>query len=332
MTEKKKFRAFRIDSREGNPQGKLTTLRKKDLNSGDVVLALSHSSINYKDALAGMGKGQILRRFPLIGGIDLAGTVVSSKNKAFKPGDDVLMTGSGLSETRDGGYSEFQRVDSKWLIPLPNGLSLKESMILGTAGFTAALSLHRMEQVGLNPEMGPLVVTGATGGVGSIAVDLFTQAGYDVHAISGKTDQFDYLQALGAKQCISRHDIEWGVRPMESAIWAGALDNVGGKMLSALTRVILPWGAIASCGLAGGIDLNTTVMPFIIRGINLLGINSSGCPMEIRRTVWEHLADDWKPAHLDKIHTATASLTELTPHFQSMLKGESLGRTLVEIS
>ncbi|MFU8877240.1 MAG: oxidoreductase, partial [Wenzhouxiangellaceae bacterium] len=300
-------------------------------SEGDVVIRVAYSSVNYKDALAATGKGKILRSFPLNGGIDAAGTVVRSESDRFAEGDEVVITGCGLSEKRDGGYSQYLRVPSKWLVPLPAGLTLREAMVLGTAGFTAALSLWRMQSVGQTPEMGPIVVTGASGGVGSLAIDILTRAGFEAQAISGKLDHFDWLHELGATQCISRHDLYWGENPLESAHWAGAIDSVGGDMLAGLTRVIKPWGAIASCGMAGGIGVRTTVMPFIIRGISLLGINSAGCPYEIREQLWQRLAGDWKPAHLDRIENAEVGLDGLAEVFDNALAGGSLGRTLVRL-
>lgn len=327
-----KFRAFRIRDDEDGYRAAVENQSIDDQNDADVIVRVHYSSINYKDALAGTGKGKILRKFPLNGGIDAAGEVVHSDSEHFAAGDPVIITGSGLSETLDGGYAEYLRAPSEWLIPCPDELSLQEAMILGTAGFTAALSLYRMEANGQLPDMGPIVITGATGGVGSLAVDIFTTAGYEVHAISGKRDRFDWLESLGATQCIDRHGIDWGTRPMESTRWAGALDNVGGETLSALTRVIKPWGSIASCGLAGGIGLETTVMPFIIRGISLLGINSSGCPYALRREIWSRLATDWKPAHLETIHSGEVGLEDLAEVFPEMLAGGSLGRRTVRIA
>ena len=327
----KKFSAYRIDESESGHQSGLEQISLKDLNEGEVVIKTAYSSVNYKDALAGTGKGPILRRFPLVGGIDIAGHVVSSKDKRFKEGDSVLVTGSDLSENRDGGYAEYQRLDARWVVPLPNGLSLREAMGIGTAGFTAALSLWRMEQLGQSPDAGPVVVTGATGGVGMLAIDLLTQAGYDAHAITGKVDEFEFLTSIGARQCISRHDLVWGEKPLESAHWAGAIDNVGGDMLSGLTRVIKPWGNIASCGLAGGAGLRSTVMTFIIRGVSLIGINSSGCPYTIRKELWDRLAKDWKPAQLDRIITNEIKLDELEATFDKMMAGKSFGRTVVKI-
>lgn len=323
------FRAFRIHQDGKQHRSGLEELRLGDLSEGELVLRSAWSSVNYKDALAGTGQGKILRQFPLVGGIDVAGHVVASQDPRFKEGDAVLVTGSGLSETRDGGYSEYVRVESGSAVPLPHGLSLREAMILGTAGFTAGLALHRMLANGQVPEQGPIVVTGASGGVGTLAIDVFTRAGFEVHAITGKPEHFDFLRELGAKQCISRQGLYWGQRPLETARWAGAVDNVGGDTLSGLTRVIHPYGSIACCGLAGGTELHTTVMPMIIRGVSLLGIASAGTPYPLRRQVWDRLAQDWKPAHLEKIATQEATLDELPPVFARMLAGGSLGRTLV---
>ncbi|HWT16439.1 MAG TPA: YhdH/YhfP family quinone oxidoreductase [Patescibacteria group bacterium] len=330
MTLPDRFRAYRIHAEGKSARGRIDDVTLDDLQPGEVVIKTAYSSVNYKDALAGSGQGRILRRYPLVGGIDVAGHVVQSSDPSFREGDAVLVTGCGLSETRDGGYSEFARIESRWAIPLPSGLSLREAMILGTAGFTAALSLYRMEANGQSPDMGPIVVTGATGGVGMLAIDLLATAGYEVHAISGKPDQFDALIALGAKQCIARHHLDLGQRPLETARWAGAIDNVGGDMLAALTRVIQPYGNIASCGLAASAELHTTVMPFIIRGVSVLGIASAGTAFTLRRTLWERLASMWKPKHLETILTKSVNLDELDVVFARMLSGGSFGRTLVQ--
>jgi acrylyl-CoA reductase (NADPH) len=331
MTQPDTFSAFRIHADKASHRAGVEEMKTDGLSAGDVVIKVAYSSVNYKDALAGSGKGKILRQSPLNGGIDASGTVVSSSDPNFKEGDEVLCTGSGLSETRDGGYAEYARLDSKWTIPLPKGLSLREAMVLGTAGFTAALSLYRMKQNGQVPEMGPIVVTGATGGVGQLAIDILTRAGYEAHAISGKIEHFDDLIALGAKQCISTKDLYWGQRPLESTKWAGAIDNVGGDLLSGLTRVIHPYGNIASCGNAAAIELQTTVMPFILRGVSLLGIASAGTARNIRDEIWQHLASDWKPAHLDRIATNEVTLDQLSGVFDKMTSGASFGRTVVKI-
>ncbi len=325
------FKAFRIHNDDQGYRAGIEEMRVDELSAGEVLVKAAWSSVNFKDALAGTGKGKILRQYPLNGGIDVAGYIAESRDPAFKEGDAVLCTGCGLSETRDGGYAEYVRLESKWTIPLPTGLSLRESMIIGTAGFTAALSLYRMQQNAQTPELGPIVVTGATGGVGMLAIDILTRAGYSAHAITGKSDQFDFLIELGAKQCVARKELFWGQRPLENAHWAGAIDNVGGEMLAGLTRVIQPYGNIAICGNAGGIELATTVMPFILRGVSLLGIASTATARSIRDDIWHHLADDWKPANLDKIATREVVFDEIAPIFSKMLAGESFGRTIVRI-
>ncbi len=332
MKPESSFKAFRIHADKNSHRAGIEEMRVDDLSPGEVVIKVAYSSVNYKDALAGSGKGKILRQSPLNGGIDVSGSVVASTDPAFKEGDDVLCTGSGLSETRDGGYAQYARLESAWTISLPKGLSLHDAMVIGTAGFTAALSLYRMKQNGQTPQMGPIVVTGASGGVGSLALDILTQAGFEAHAISGKIEHFDDLIALGAKQCISTKDLYWGRRPLETSKWAGAIDNVGGDMLAGLTRVIHPYGNIASCGNAAAIELQTTVMPFILRGLSLLGIASAGTARNIRDEIWKHLASDWKPAHLDRIATREIGLDGLPSVFDNMMSGASFGRTVVKIA
>ncbi|MET0288381.1 MAG: YhdH/YhfP family quinone oxidoreductase [Pseudoxanthomonas sp.] len=325
-----RFNAFRVHHDDAGHHSGIASISLDDLNAGDVVIKSAWSSVNYKDALAGTGKGKILRRFPLVGGIDTAGHVVASTNKAFREGDEVLVTGCGLSETRDGGYSEYTRMPSEWVIPLPKGLDLRESMVLGTAGFTAALALFRMRENRQTPELGPLAVTGATGGVGSLAVDIFSKAGFEVHAISGKTEQHDYLKSIGAT-CVLGRDALATQRPMESARFGGGLDNVGGPMLVSLLAQTTPYGNVATAGLAATADMAATVMPFIIRGVSLLGVASAGTARDIRESVWQLLADAWKPRHLDRICTREATLQALPQIFDSMLEGQSLGRTVIRI-
>lgn len=324
------FRAFRIHSDADGYRAGIETLSLDTLSPGEIVLRAAHSSINYKDTLAGTGEGKILRRFPLVGGIDVAGHVVASSDPAFREGDAVLCTGCGLSETRDGGYSEIVRLESNWAIPLPTGLSLRESMILGTAGFTAGLALHRMLENGQTPTLGPIAVSGASGGVGSLAVAIFSKAGYEVHAISGKPEHAGYLRALGASQVLSREAVATR-RPMDSVRFGGALDNVGGPMLASLLAQTAPYGNVASCGLAGSHALEATVMPFIIRGVSLLGIASAGTARPVREKVWAGLAGEWKPAALDAICTRQVGLDELAEVFPGMLAGGSVGRTLVNL-
>ncbi len=324
------FNAFRIHNDDTGYRSGIEAIALDGLNPGEVVIKTAYSSVNYKDALAGTGEGRILRRFPLVGGIDVAGHVVASTDPAFKEGDAVLVTGSGLSETRDGGYADYARLDAKWVIPLPTGLSLRESMILGTAGFTAALALYRMRENRQTPDLGPLAVTGATGGVGSLAVDIFSRAGFEVHAISGKPENAAYLTSIGATEVLGR-DALATARPMESARFGGGLDNVGGPMLASLLAQTTPYGNVASAGLAASADLPITVMPFIIRGVSLLGVASAGTARDIREQVWQHLASDWKPRHLETICTRETTLEGLPEVFRTMLDGRSFGRTLVRM-
>ncbi|MGK2927196.1 MAG: oxidoreductase [Lysobacterales bacterium] len=326
-----RFRAYRVRNDDEGYRGGVESVSLDELSDGDVTVRVSYSGINYKDALAGTGKGKIMRSYPMVGGIDVAGTVISSAAERFAAGDEVLVTGAGLSETRDGGFAEYLRLDSKWMIPLPQGLSALEAMTIGTAGFTAALSLYRMEISGQRPEQGPIVVTGATGGVGSVAIDILSNAGYEVHAISGKEEHFGWLAALGAEECISRHELEWSGKPLDSARWAGAIDCVGGDMLAGICAAIKPWGNVAACGLAGGIGLKTTVMPFIIRGVSLIGIDSPLCPYPIREAVWAKLAGAWKPRQLDLIRNRVVGLDDLNGIFGDMLEGNSLGRIVVKL-
>lgn len=326
-----RFEAFRIHNDEDGYRAGVETVSLDELSGGDVTIRAHYSSVNYKDALAGTGKGKIASVFPVTGGIDVVGEVVTSEDERYGEGDLVLVTGCRQSQQRDGGYSEYLRLESESVVPLPDGLTTREAMIIGTAGFSAALGLYRMEALGQHPDMGPILVTGATGGVGSFAIDIFTTAGYEVHAITGKVSEFDYLESLGATQCISRHDLHWGQKPLEKARWAGAFDNVGGDMLSGLTRVIDFYGNIACCGLAGGHTLQTTVMPFILRGVSLVGVSSENCPYDIRAKLWERLATGWKPRHLESICQREISLSGLPDIFEEMLAGKSAGRTIVKL-
>jgi putative YhdH/YhfP family quinone oxidoreductase len=330
MTIPARFNAFRIHSDDAGYRSGIEEISLDQLAAGEIVIRTAYSSVNFKDALAGTGQGKILRRFPLVGGIDVAGHVVASTDSKFMEGDRVIVTGCGLSETRDGGYSEYARLEARWAIRLPTGLNLRESMILGTAGFTAALALYRMLDNRQAPELGPLAVTGATGGVGSLAVDIFSRAGFEVHAISGKPEHAGYLKAIGASEVLGR-DALATARPMETARFGGGLDNVGGPMLASLLAQTAPYGNVASAGLAASPALDATVMPFIIRGVSLLGIASAGTARDIREAVWQHLAGDWKPAHLDRICTREVTLEQLPDVFATMLAGGSLGRTLVKL-
>ncbi|MCG8429376.1 MAG: oxidoreductase [Chromatiales bacterium] len=322
-------KAFRIHNDDGQHRASIEDVTFDDLGEGDVLIKTRFSSVNYKDALAGTGKGKILRSFPLNGGIDSCGDVVDSSDPRFSNGDQVIVTSYGLSVYHNGGYSEYLRVPADWVVKLPDGLGPFEAMVLGTAGFTAGLACYRMEQNGQRPDQGPIIVTGATGGVGSLAIDIFSQRGYEVVAVSGKPEMSDYLKQIGAARVIGRDEISPGQRPLEKGLWAGAVDNVGGEMLANLTRTMQPWGNIASIGLAGGFDLNTTVMPFIIRGVSLLGIDSQECPADIRQTVWNLLATDYRPRHLETIVDKVVTLEELPEVFEQMLSGKTKGRVVV---
>ena len=326
------FRAYRINEEDGKIVAGFQELKLDDLTEGNVVVRVSHSTINYKDALAATGKGKILRRYPLNGGIDLAGVVISSEVEEFQPGTEVLVNGCGLSETVDGGYSEIARVDSKSLVALPDGMSAFEVMQIGTAGYTAALAIHRMEQNGQLPDGGPIVVTGATGGVGSIAIDMLSGRGYEAVALTGKASAEAYLCEIGASRVLLRDDLDLGKRPMEKTEWAGAIDNLGGDYLTWLTRTVDYGGNIASIGLAASHELNTTVLPFILRAVCLLGINSVDTPNELRRAVWNRIGSDLKPQHLDTIASRTISFDELPDAFQAYVEGTVTGRTVIEIS
>ena len=325
------FPAFRIRNDDAGYRSGIESASLEELSPGEVLIQVAWSSVNYKDALAGTGKGKILRSFPLVGGIDVAGHVVASTDAKFREGDPVLVTGCGLSETRDGGYAAYARLPAEWVVALPRGLDLRESMVLGTAGFTAALALYRMRENRQRPELGPLAVTGATGGVGSLAVAIFSKAGYEVHAISGKADQAAWLESLGASQVLGRDALD-AKRALESVRFGGGLDNVGGPMLVSLLAQTAAYGNVASAGLAATPSLDAlTVMPFILRGVSLLGIGSAGTARDIRDDIWALLADEWKPARLDAICTREATLEQLPAVFDTMLAGGSRGRTVVRL-
>ena len=325
------FRAYRINKTDDGIAAGFEQMSVDDLTEGNVVIRVSHSTINYKDALAATGTAPILRKYPLNGGIDLAGTVESSDDADLQPGTPVLVNGCGLSETVDGGYAEYARVDSNSVVPIPEGMTAVETMQIGTAGYTAALAIHRMEQNGQRPENGPVVVTGATGGVGSIAIDMLDGRGYEVVAVTGKADEEDYLKRIGARRILLRDDIDFGRRPMERAEWAGAIDNLGGDYLAWLTRTMDYGGNIASIGLAASHKLETTVMPFILRAVCLLGINSVDTPRDLRLAVWSRIASDLRPRHLETIGSRAIGFDELPGAFQAYLDGSVTGRTVVEV-
>lgn len=326
------FKAYRINLTDDKKiVADFTQMKLDDLTAGEVIVHVQWSGINYKDALAATGRGKILRKYPLNGGIDLAGVVMRSSDVRFGEGDRVLACGGGLSETVDGGYSEIARLPADMLVPLPPAMDAREAMALGTAGFTAALAVVRMEQNGQTPTRGPVVVTGATGGVGSVAINLLASRGYDVVAFTGKQECHDYLRELGASDFIDRHSVEMGTRPLEKATWGGAVDNAGGETLAWLTRTVKPWGNIASIGLVSDFKLNTTVMPFILRGVSLLGINAVDLPVKLRDEIWARLAGDLKPDKMDKIAAREVELDELPGVFDGYMTGSNWGRTVVKV-
>ena len=327
----KKFRAFQINEKEERIVASFKELTISDLSEGNVIIKVTHSTINYKDALAATGKGKILRRYPLVGGIDLAGVVEETSSSDFSVGDSVLVNGCGLSETRDGGYAEYARVPAETVIAIPGNMDSRKVMQIGTAGYTAALAIHRMEQNGQHPELGPIVVTGATGGVGSLAIDMLSTRGYEVIAVTGKSNKMEYLKDLGAAKVIIRDDLDYGKRPLEKAVWAGAIDNLGGDMLAWLMRTVNYGGNIASIGLASSYKLDTTVMPLILRAVNLLGINSVDTPRELREAVWERIGADLCPQNLEIIAPKSISFEELPGTFDAFIEGRVIGRMVVNI-
>ncbi|MGF1642735.1 MAG: YhdH/YhfP family quinone oxidoreductase [Thiotrichales bacterium] len=298
---------------------------------GELSIRARYSAINYKDALAVTGTGKILRSLPMTPGIDVAGEVERSSDPRFEPGDPVLVTGRGMGERVDGAFAERVTVKADHVVALPTGMSLLEAAALGTAGFTAALALLRLLDNHQAPALGPLLITGASGGVGSIAVSLFAGQGYEVVALSGKPELADWLRGLGAQQVLLRHDLEMGERPLESARWGGAVDNLGGDTLAWITRTTKPMGNIAAIGLASGVELHTTVMPFILRGVSLIGIDSVNCPDTMRSTIWSRLAHDWKPPRLDAIVAGQLGLDEIEAYCQQMLAGKTHGRMVVRL-
>lgn len=325
------FDAFLIEKAGDAVRGRITRLTAERLDPGEVTIRVHYSSINYKDALAATGAGKIIRRFPCVGGIDLAGEVVESTDARFRPGDEVIATSFDIGVAHHGGYARYARMPAKWVLPLPAGLTLFEAMALGTAGFTAGLAIVRMEDNGLAPANGPVVVSGATGGVGGLAIDMLARLGYEVVALTGKTAEQDYLRGLGAAQVRLTSTIDPGkVRPLEAGLWAGAVDNVGGPILHWMLATMKPAGTVASIGNAASIKLDTTVFPFILRGVSLLGIDSGYMGFPTRQRVWDRLASDLKPRHLHEI-TRTVGLDALPSAFDDFLQGRVKGRTVVKI-
>jgi acrylyl-CoA reductase (NADPH) len=325
------FRAYRIFNEHNKIEGRIAALTLDELMPGEVVFQNAYSSVNYKDALAATGAGgKVIRKYPLVGGIDAAGVVLSSTDARFKTGDEVICTSYDFGVAHDGGFAQVCRVPADWVVPLPPGLSLFEAMALGTAGFTAGLAVELLELNGLAPDNGKVLVTGATGGVASLVIDMLAGKGYAVTAVTGKDGEHAFLKKLGAQEVLMRSTIEMGSRPLEKSQWAAAFDSVGGEQLSWLTRTMNQHGLIASFGNAGGIELKTTVLPFILRGVRLIGVDSAATPMPLRRKVWQRLAGDLKPRHLADI-TNTITLDELGAYFGRMLNSGIRGRAVVKL-
>ena len=323
------FKAFRIYASKEFERANIELLNVNDLSTGEVLIKVEYSSVNYKDALAGTGAGKILRKSPLNGGIDLAGTVVSSESNLISQGQQVLVNGSGLSEVHDGGFSQYARVPADWVVPMPSGLTTKSSMIVGTAGFTAALAIQRFQDNKQTPGQGPILVTGATGGVGSFAIKFLSQLGYDVIAMTRKTDQNDYLKSLGAKQIISPQEMIVDTANLHKGQWGGAIDNLGGDTLAWLTKSVKPWGNIVSVGMAGGVNVATSPMPFILRGVSVLGVTSAACPQILRKQVWQKIGAELLPEDLDQLCSTEITLEQLPQAFRKLLDGSMHGRQIV---
>jgi len=329
---KSQFQAWRIHRRDDTIEAALETLSEQDLGAGTITIEAEYSDLNYKDALALTGKGKIMHRFPLIAGIDVAGHVTASEDPRFEHGDAVLVTGCGLGEDTDGGFAEYVRVAAEHVIPIPDGLTPRTAMQLGTAGFTVGLALHRLEHNGLHSGAGPIAVTGASGGVGALAVTLLAQSGYHVVAFTSKSTAHDWLRELGATEILDTSARHFGERALESARFAAAIDTVGGDLLARLLPVIDWWGSVAVIGNAGGADFSTTVYPFILRGINLLGINSVATPRPLRDRIWHRLATELYPQKLDTIAAHEIALAETMPAAEALITGQGpLGRTLIRI-
>jgi len=310
-------------------QHRIESMSQDDLSCGDLLVRVHYSGINYKDALAATGRGAILKRFPLNAGIDLAGVIESSNDPRFKSGQAIIVNGCGLGETQDGGLAEYARIPSDWAIPLPSGLSMKQAMTIGTAGFTAGLAIHRMLSNGQTIEKGPVVVTGASGGVGSMAISILSALGFETIAVSGRENFHQYLTDLGATRVCSAEQLSLSDRPLDKVEFGGAIDNVGGQLLSQILAHTQLWGNVASIGLADTHEFHSSVFPMILRGVSLLGVSSTNCPMPLRKEIWSRLASDLKPNSLDKILTEEVALKNISPVFNQLLDRKRYGRTIV---
>ncbi len=326
------FTALLVEKEGDKQQASLKELQPDALPEGDVLVRVAYSSLNYKDGLAVTGQGPIIRKFPLVPGIDLAGVVEESASPDYQPGDKVILTGWGIGERYWGGYTQLNRVKSEWLVPLPQGLTLEQAMGIGTAGFTAMLCVLALEAHGCTPDSGDVVVTGAAGGVGSIAVAVLGKLGYTVIASTGRAETHDYLTSLGASDFIDRSVLgEPSKRPLESTRWAGAVDTVGGETLASLLKSMNVGASVAACGNAGGVALNTTVFPFILRGVNLLGIDSVMCPVGLRRQAWQRLSQDLPKAALASM-TQVAPLSQVQALSEQILQGQVRGRMIIDVN
>jgi acrylyl-CoA reductase (NADPH) len=325
------FKAIRIDKADKGTTAALTQFDEAELMDGDVTVRVAWSTLNYKDGLALTGKAPVVRRFPMIAGIDFAGTVEQSSHPAWKAGDQVICTGWGMGETHLGAYAEKARVKGDWLVGLPDGLSAREAMAIGTAGFTAMLSVLALEKQGVTPDSGPVVVTGAAGGVGSVATAVLAKLGYHVIASTGRAAEAEYLKHLGAAEVIDRNELSGAAKPLAKERWAGGVDSVGSTTLANLLSMTRYGGAIAACGLAAGMDLPTSVAPFILRGISLLGIDSVMCPLNARKAAWTRLAQDLDRSKLSEI-THEIEFEQLMDKAPQILAGQIRGRLVVKIS
>lgn len=324
------FKAIRIEKAEKGTRAAVATFDDAELMDGDVTVRVEWSTLNYKDGLALTGKSPVVRRFPMIPGIDLAGTVEHSTNPAWKSGDKVVLNGWGIGETHLGAYGQRARIKGDWLVRLPEGLSLRDTMAIGTAGYTAMLCVMALERHGLTPKSGPIIVTGAAGGVGSVATAILAKLGYHVIASTGRPAESDYLKHLGAAEIIDRKELQGPAKPLDKERWAGGVDSVGSTTLANLLAMTKAEGAVAACGLAGGMDLPTTVAPFILRGVCLLGINSVTCPVNHREVAWKRLATDLDLKKLNEI-TTEISFDDLISYGPKILAGEVRGRVVVKI-
>lgn len=326
------FDALVVNKQDDQFTVNIQQLSLDDLPQGEVLIRVHYSGVNYKDSLAAIPNGNIVSSYPIVPGIDMAGVVVSSEDSRFKEGDEVIATSYGIGVSQSGGYSQFARVPAEWIVPLPDGLTMKEAMIIGTAGFTAALSVLRLEENNLTPEQGSVLVTGATGGVGSFAVSILSKLGYSVEASTGKESEHGYLKAIGASTIVSRENVYDGkLRALGKQKWSGAVDPVGGEPLASVLSQIKYGGAVAVSGLTAGTSLPATVFPFILRGVNLLGIDSVNCPMDTRLKVWHRLSTDFKLEDLEQLVQQEITLKELPDVLPTLLKGEARGRTIVKL-